>query len=207
MPDLNDVKVIVFDTFGTVVDWRGSIIKDLSAWGGAKGIEQDWSEFADAWRDKYNPQKARVIAGKRMKGRGRQRRNDGSGAVIALFGPRFPPILLEQHGRRHPRASDMAGPALMCGVQQLHQCLDLHCWHVAQHDQHTVGLPCFGMAAGCSKRHGHAPSRVDTDEMEVGGQQIGHGLGRDNRRQFVATCVGKRSSRRQNQRFTLPAGQ
>ena len=30
--DLSTIKVIVFDTFGTVVDWRGSIIRDLSAW-------------------------------------------------------------------------------------------------------------------------------------------------------------------------------
>ena len=35
------IKVIVFDTFGTVVDWRGSITRDLSDWGAAQGITAD----------------------------------------------------------------------------------------------------------------------------------------------------------------------
>ncbi|WP_429818036.1 haloacid dehalogenase type II [Ensifer sp. B1-9] len=57
------IKAIVFDTFGTVVDWRGSIISDLSAWGTLQGIEVDWAELVDRWRDRYNPQKARVRSG------------------------------------------------------------------------------------------------------------------------------------------------
>lgn len=61
--DTSNIKAIVFDTFGTVVDWRGSIIKDLSAWGRSQGIEADWALFADQWRGKYDPQKARVRSG------------------------------------------------------------------------------------------------------------------------------------------------
>ncbi|MFS8116758.1 haloacid dehalogenase type II, partial [Rhizobium jaguaris] len=59
----SSVKAIVFDTFGTVVDWRGSIIRDLTAWGAAEGLQIDWTGLVDRWRDHYNPQKARVRSG------------------------------------------------------------------------------------------------------------------------------------------------
>lgn len=60
---INDVKVIVFDTFGTVVDWRSSISADLSDWGTRHGIDADWIKFADDWRGQYEPQKNRVRNG------------------------------------------------------------------------------------------------------------------------------------------------
>jgi 2-haloacid dehalogenase len=63
--NLQDVKVIVFDTFGSVVDWRGSIIKDLSAWGAREGIKADWAKLADDWRlGKYGDEMNRVRTGK-----------------------------------------------------------------------------------------------------------------------------------------------
>lgn len=61
--DLKNVRVIVFDTFGTVVDWRGSIASDLSVWGAARGIALDWERMADLWRGQYYPQLARVRSG------------------------------------------------------------------------------------------------------------------------------------------------
>jgi 2-haloacid dehalogenase len=61
--ELSSVKAIVFDTFGTVVDWRGSIIKDLSTWGATEGIQTDWAQLADLWRSRYEPQKERVRRG------------------------------------------------------------------------------------------------------------------------------------------------
>ncbi|MCJ9728606.1 haloacid dehalogenase type II [Bradyrhizobium sp. PRIMUS42] len=60
---IQDVKVVVFDTFGTVVDWRGSIIRDLSAWGREEGIHADWTALADRWRHEYEPEKNRVRNG------------------------------------------------------------------------------------------------------------------------------------------------
>lgn len=58
------VKAMVFDTFGTVVDWRGSIIAEGERyWGPAKGMEVDWAAFADAWRAKYGPSMNRVRTG------------------------------------------------------------------------------------------------------------------------------------------------
>ena len=55
--------VIVFDTFGTVVDWRGSLIADLSTFGTRRGIEADWTALVDAWRAAYHPSMDRVRKG------------------------------------------------------------------------------------------------------------------------------------------------
>jgi 2-haloacid dehalogenase len=57
------VKALVFDVFGTVVDWRSSIVADLTAFGRAKGVQADWAAFADAWRAGYQPAMDRVRKG------------------------------------------------------------------------------------------------------------------------------------------------
>ena len=57
------VKALVFDTFGTVVDWRGSIIAEGAVWGKAKGIDIDWARFADRWRAGYAPSMDKVRKG------------------------------------------------------------------------------------------------------------------------------------------------
>ncbi len=54
---------IVFDTFGTVVDWRSSLIADLSAYGANRGIRADWPRLVDAWRAAYQPSMQRVRSG------------------------------------------------------------------------------------------------------------------------------------------------
>lgn len=58
-----DVKLLVFDTFGTVVDWRGTIIGEGAEWSRKKGIQVDWAAFADAWRAEYRPSMDRVRRG------------------------------------------------------------------------------------------------------------------------------------------------
>jgi len=58
-----DVKALLFDTFGSVVDWRGSIIDEGKAWGKAKGLVVDWARFADRWRSGYMPAMDRVRKG------------------------------------------------------------------------------------------------------------------------------------------------
>jgi 2-haloacid dehalogenase len=50
-----DVKALVFDVFGTVVDWRTSLIDELTQWGQTKKIEADWTALVDAWREAYVP--------------------------------------------------------------------------------------------------------------------------------------------------------
>jgi 2-haloacid dehalogenase len=57
------VKALVFDTFGTVVDWRGSIIAEGTAWGQARGLTIDWGRFADRWRAGYAPAMDKVRKG------------------------------------------------------------------------------------------------------------------------------------------------
>jgi 2-haloacid dehalogenase len=58
-----DVKALIFDVFGTVVDWRGSIIEQCENFGRVKGIEADWPAFADAWRGRYRPYMNKVRTG------------------------------------------------------------------------------------------------------------------------------------------------
>jgi 2-haloacid dehalogenase len=57
------VKALVFDVFGTVVDWRGSIIREGVALGRGRKLKVDWPAFADAWRAGYRPAMARVRSG------------------------------------------------------------------------------------------------------------------------------------------------
>ena len=52
---LTDVKSLIFDVFGTVLDWRSSIINQCQELGRLKGVEADWGEFADSWRGQYRP--------------------------------------------------------------------------------------------------------------------------------------------------------
>ena len=59
------VKAITFDVFGTVVDWRTSVIGEGRALSERKGFEADWEAFADAWRGKYDPAMAKVRNGER----------------------------------------------------------------------------------------------------------------------------------------------
>jgi 2-haloacid dehalogenase len=61
----NDVQALLFDVFGTVVDWRGSLIEDLTAFGAAKGLTANWEALVDDWRGLYQPGMEAVRSGKR----------------------------------------------------------------------------------------------------------------------------------------------
>jgi 2-haloacid dehalogenase len=61
---LDGIKALTFDTFGTVVDWRTSIINDFRAFGQRKGINIDWEAFADEWKTFYRPGMEAVRSGK-----------------------------------------------------------------------------------------------------------------------------------------------
>jgi len=60
-----DVQALLFDVFGTVVDWRSSIIDELTRFGAGKGIAADWAEFSDDWRRLYQPAMEEVRSGRR----------------------------------------------------------------------------------------------------------------------------------------------
>lgn len=61
MQPFPDVHLLAFDVFGTVVDWRGSIAREVEA----LGLGLDGAAFADAWRQRYQPAMARVRDGAR----------------------------------------------------------------------------------------------------------------------------------------------
>jgi len=70
MSDISAVKALVFDVFGTVVDWRSSLIADFTQWGEKRGLKADWTALVDGWRAVYaasmdevrkNPQNGYVI--------------------------------------------------------------------------------------------------------------------------------------------------
>lgn len=45
-----NLRALTFDVFGTVVDWRNSVIGELEAFGARNGFEADWAAVADRWR-------------------------------------------------------------------------------------------------------------------------------------------------------------
>jgi 2-haloacid dehalogenase len=59
------IKALLFDVFGTVVDWRVSIRNDLEQWSKPLGITRDWEAFAQDWRALYQPAMESVRNGQR----------------------------------------------------------------------------------------------------------------------------------------------
>ncbi len=55
------IRLVVFDVFGTVVDWHGSLVRELAA----LAPQVDGDAFARAWRDGYQPAMQRVREGGR----------------------------------------------------------------------------------------------------------------------------------------------
>jgi 2-haloacid dehalogenase len=61
--DFSRVKALVFDTFGTVVDWRSSVTQQVQELATRKGLNVDAVKFADTWRAGYQPAMNRVRTG------------------------------------------------------------------------------------------------------------------------------------------------
>lgn len=57
--------LLLFDVFGTVVDWRGSLIRAIPEHLAPLGLVVDPAAFADRWRARYQPAMARVRSGER----------------------------------------------------------------------------------------------------------------------------------------------
>ena len=60
-----DVQALLFDVFGTVVDWRSSIVDELTRFGAEKRLQADWAAFTDDWRGLYQPAMDEVRSGRR----------------------------------------------------------------------------------------------------------------------------------------------
>src|SRR5216683_8011595 len=63
--DESAIGALTFDVFGTVVDWRTSVIREGQAFGKPRGLSVDWGKFADAWRGLYQPAMEEVRSGRR----------------------------------------------------------------------------------------------------------------------------------------------
>jgi 2-haloacid dehalogenase len=58
------IKALLFDVFGTLVDWRGSIVRQARATLAPLGAAIDWEAFADAWHSRYRPAMDEVRSGR-----------------------------------------------------------------------------------------------------------------------------------------------
>jgi 2-haloacid dehalogenase len=61
---VDQIKALTFDVFGTVVDWRGSLIAEGQAFSRSRHVQVDWPKFADRWRAGYGPAMNLVRTGK-----------------------------------------------------------------------------------------------------------------------------------------------
>ena len=63
---MEDIRALLFDTFGTIADWRGSITRHGTRFAAQHGIDGvDWEAFARAWRAGYQPGMQKVRSGER----------------------------------------------------------------------------------------------------------------------------------------------
>lgn len=60
-----DVQALVFDVFGTVVDWRGGVAREAAPFLARHAPGTDPAAFADAWRRRYSPAMEEVRSGRR----------------------------------------------------------------------------------------------------------------------------------------------
>ena len=59
------IKALLFDVFGTVVDWRTSVINECLELEKNTGIKGDWLKLTDMWRQNYMPSMDKVRNGER----------------------------------------------------------------------------------------------------------------------------------------------
>jgi 2-haloacid dehalogenase len=96
MSNTKAVKAVLFDVFGTVVDWRTSLIEDLAAYGQTRGIHTRWTAFVDEWRALYQPSMEEVRSGRR------------AWTILDVLHRESLDILLSQHGLGHVSEEDRA---------------------------------------------------------------------------------------------------
>ena len=60
---MKPTRVLLFDVFGTLVDWRSSLIDLAEATAVRAGVQADWADVVDDWRRAYQPAMDRVRRG------------------------------------------------------------------------------------------------------------------------------------------------
>lgn len=114
--DPASVRALVFDVFGTVVDWRSSIIREGEAMSRQTSLPADWSGVADAWRAGYAPAMERARAA------------DGGAAVVVGAAAAWPNL-----DQLHRQTLDELLPRF--GLQSLGEAERAHlthAWHRLQ---------------------------------------------------------------------------
>jgi 2-haloacid dehalogenase len=61
---MDSVKALIFDVFGTLVDWRTCVARESKVILEPLGFKLDWLAFADAWRAEYQPGMEEVRSGR-----------------------------------------------------------------------------------------------------------------------------------------------
>lgn len=61
----HQIQALLFDVFGTVVDWRNAIIREGEILNRSHDLDVDWARFADRWRGMYQPAMEQVRSGAR----------------------------------------------------------------------------------------------------------------------------------------------
>jgi 2-haloacid dehalogenase len=96
------IRAVVFDTFGTVVDWRSGIARDAAPFLARHAIAADPFAFADAWRSRYQPAMDDVRSGRRPFARLDVLHRENLDTVLRDFGAdpaRIPPQDLDDLNR------------------------------------------------------------------------------------------------------------
>jgi 2-haloacid dehalogenase len=87
---------VLFDVFGTLVDWRGSVSAGLAAFGAARDLTADWAGLTDAWRGAYKPAMDAVRKGERAWTTLDELHRDALRDLAPQFGLDFGPAALDE---------------------------------------------------------------------------------------------------------------
>lgn len=87
---IGTVQAVLFDTFGTVVDWRTGITAAVRRTAAVHGVPRDAEAFADAWRAKYEPSMEPVRQGLRQFTTLTRLHQESLTATLAEFGVDLP---------------------------------------------------------------------------------------------------------------------
>ena len=109
--DIGSVKALTFDVFGTVVDWRSSIIREGEAFGRARGLSADWAALRRRLAGSTSPRWQQVRTGERAVDASRRPPPESLERSAVEFG-----ITGVWRGRPRPPQSRVAPPGSLAGV-------------------------------------------------------------------------------------------
>jgi 2-haloacid dehalogenase len=117
---MEGVRALVFDVFGTVVDWRSGVAREAASFLDRHGSGADPAAFADAWRRRYQPAMEAVRTGRRPFTRLDVLHRENLDAVLPDFGidaQSVPPAELDELNLAWHRLDPW--PDAVAGLQRL----------------------------------------------------------------------------------------